>query len=157
MRAVRLPRNEDPLKIPVTCVHCGKRYAVDAVSAGKKAKCTACGERMRIPEMDRAAAPAASEPDAYQLDEAPGSDEATSFSPAPGSESPEEPRPRRRTQKKGTGKSGTKRAERAGSQPALSGRMVLIGLAAALFVAVLIAAFVPGARMNVGRGVAWEA
>jgi DNA-directed RNA polymerase subunit RPC12/RpoP len=142
------------LKIPVTCVRCGKRYEVDGVYAGKKGKCAACGERMMIPAMEPAGAPDASEPDAYQLDEAHSTDQSTSFTPAHGSENLEEPRPRRRSKNRSPGSSGTKRALQDSSRPAISGRTTLIGLAVVLSIALLIAVFVPGARMNIGRGVA---
>ena len=104
--------------------------------------------------MEPAGSPAASEPDAYQLDDAHDGDQSTSFTPAHGSENLDEPRPRRRAKKRSPGSSDRKRAEQASSRPVFSGRTTLIGLACMLAVAVLIAIFVPGARMNVGRGVA---
>jgi DNA-directed RNA polymerase subunit RPC12/RpoP len=142
------------MKIAVTCVRCGKRYEVDGAYAGKKGKCAACGERMMIPAMEPAGYPAAPEPDAYQLDEAHSTDQSTSFTPAQGSENVEEPRPRRRSKKRSPGSSDRKRAEQTDARQAISGRTTLIGLAVVLSVAVLIAVFVPGARMNIGRGVA---
>jgi DNA-directed RNA polymerase subunit RPC12/RpoP len=142
------------LKIAVKCARCGKRYEVDGAYAGKKGKCAACGERMMIPSEDQAASPNPSEPDAYQLDDAHDSDPFTSYTPAQGSENLEEPRPRRRVKKKSPGSAGRERAERAGSHPALSGRTALVGLASVVAVALMVAVFVPGARMNVGRGVA---
>ena len=142
------------MKISVTCVRCGKRYEVDGAYAGKKGKCAACGERMIIPNGEPAGAPAVSEPDAYQLDDAHDGDQSTSFTPAHGSENLDEPRPRRRSKKKSPASSGGNRAERAGSHPAWSRGMILLWLACALAVAALIAVLVPGARMNVGRGVA---
>jgi DNA-directed RNA polymerase subunit RPC12/RpoP len=142
------------LKIPVSCVRCGKRYEVDGAHAGKKGKCATCGERMMIPDMQPAASPEPPEPDAYQLDEVPVSDRSTSFSPAKGTENLDEPQPQRRVRRRTPGSAGKIRAERTDSRPALSGRTILIGLAGALAVAALIAVFVPGARMNVGRAVA---
>jgi DNA-directed RNA polymerase subunit RPC12/RpoP len=141
------------MKIPVTCMRCNQRYDVDAAHAGKKAKCATCGERMVIPEMDSTGSPPAPEADAYQLDGPHSLDESTSFTPAHGSANLEEPRPRRRTKKQGGGSSGSKRADRASSQPNFSRPITLIGLAVVLAIAVLIAVCVPGARMNVGRGV----
>ena len=142
------------MKIPVSCVRCGKRYEVDGAYAGKKGKCAACGERMMIPDMQPAASPAPPEPDAYQLDEVSVSDPSTSFSPARGTENLDEPQPQRRVRRRTPGSARKTRAERTDSRPALSGRTILIGLAGALVVAALIAVFVPGARMNVGRAVA---
>ena len=39
-------RETRAMKIPVTCVRCGKRYEVDGAYAGRKGKCAACGERI---------------------------------------------------------------------------------------------------------------
>ena len=49
------------MSITIQCPQCGKRYTVDEASAGKIAKCQACGVKMRIPE-----APPAPEPPAPQ-------------------------------------------------------------------------------------------
>lgn len=141
------------MKISVTCVRCGKRYEVDGAYAGKKGKCATCGERMMIPKLEPAAT-APSEPDAYQLDEAHDRDPSTSFTPAHGSENLEQPRPGRRSKKRSAGSSGRRRAEPTTTRPAISARTTLIGLTVVLAIAGLIAVFVPGARMDIGRGVA---
>ncbi len=142
------------MKIPVTCARCGKRYEVDGAYAGKKGKCATCGERMMIPAANQPPAPAPPESDAYQLDDVEDGDRSTSFASARGTEVLDEAQSPRRQRKRSPGRAGQKRAERAGSHPALSGRTTLIALAVVLVAAVTIAFVVPGTRMNVGRAVA---
>jgi hypothetical protein len=143
------------MKIPVTCPHCGKRYEVDEAHAGKRGKCANCSERMTIPGDAKAASPPTSETEAYELDQPLGSAHATSFTPARGTESLDEAQPPSATRKKKkAGSSGRKRVDAAGSRPAVSGKTALIGLACVLVVVAMIAVFAPGARMNVGRGIA---
>jgi hypothetical protein len=142
------------MKIRVTCASCGKQYEVDGAFAGKRGKCAACGARMTIPGEDHAASSPPSEPDAYQLDEVHDGEQPNLFTSAQGSESLEEPPPRRRAKKKEPGSSGRKRRETARPQPALSGRAILIGLTCVASVLVILAFFVPGTRMNIGRAIA---
>ncbi len=142
------------MKIPVTCGRCGKQYEVDGAYAGKKGKCAACGERMMIPAPQHGDFPAATEPDAYSLEEPGNTDRSTSFTPTRGSENLDEPRPRRRRNNKNPRESGRDRAGPSGARAALSWQAGLIGLACVVAIASLIAVFLPAARMNVGRGVA---
>jgi hypothetical protein len=140
------------MKIPVTCASCGKRYEVDDAYAGKRGKCAACGARMTIPGEEHSAS---SEPDAYQLDAAHDSEDATFFTPATGSQSLEETPPRRRVKQKNSGTSGRKRREPARSPLAsLSGRVTVIGLTCVTLVLIILAVFVPDSRIYVGRAVA---
>ena len=97
---------------------------------------------------------APSEPDAYQLENAHDSEQPNFFTPAQGSESLEELPPRRQVKKKITGSSDIRRGSSASSHSVLSGRVTLIGLACVAVVLVILAIFVPGMRMNVGRAVA---
>jgi hypothetical protein len=142
------------MKIPVTCANCGKRYEVDGAYAGKRGKCAACGARMTFPTDDRPASPAPSEPEAYQLDDAHNSEQPNFFTPAQGSEIPEEAPPRRRVKRKNHGISGPRGRKAASSHSALSGRATLIGLTGVALVLVIVALFVPGTRINIGRAVA---
>jgi hypothetical protein len=142
------------MKIPVTCERCGKRYEVDGAYAGKRGKCAACGERMTIPGADYTAFSPPAEPDAYQLDDAHGTEQPNLFTPAHGKESLEGPPPRRRAKKNAQGSLDKRLRRSASSHPALSGRTTLIALAVVLVAAVTIAFLVPGTRMNIGRAVA---
>jgi hypothetical protein len=142
------------MKIPVTCESCGKRYEVDGAYAGKRGKCATCGARMTIPGEDHATSAPATEPDAYQLDLAHESEEPNFFTPARGSETLEDPPPRRRVKQRAPESSGTKRGGPASSPRPFWGRSTLIGLAGVVLVLVILAFLVPGTRTNVGRAVA---
>ena len=139
--------------IPITCTRCGKRYEVDAAFAGKRGKCASCGERMTIPDNDQTAL-SQPESDAYQLDESHASEQATSFSPVKGIDEFEDGQIRRRI-KKGNSKSPSRQARGSARSPvALLRGASLIGVAVVVFVLVIIAVFVPGARLTIGRAIA---
>jgi hypothetical protein len=141
------------MKIPITCTRCGKQYEVDETFAGKRGKCASCGERMTIPDYDRAAA-SQPESDAYQLEESHASEQATSFSPVKGIDDGEDGQIRRRIKKRNS-KSSPRRARDVARSPLVLLRVKsLIGLACVVFVLVVIAVFVPGARLNIGRAIA---
>ncbi len=142
------------MKIPVTCTSCGKRYKVDGAFAGKRGKCASCGARMTIPGQHHAASSPPAEPDAYQLDNAPDSEQPNFFTPAPGSESLEEAPPRRRVKQKNPASSEPRRRKSASSHPVLSVRATLVGLTGVALVLVIVALFVPGTRINIARAVA---
>jgi hypothetical protein len=142
------------MKIPVTCKSCGKRYEVDGTYAGKRGKCANCGERMMIPGEDQPHDPLLPGANAYQLDTSHDSGKPTFFTPAHGSESLEEPPPRPRLKKKNLGSSRKTQRERANSNRMLSVRATVIGLLCLAMILLILTVFVPGTRMNVGRGVA---
>jgi hypothetical protein len=141
------------MKIPITCTRCGKRYEVDTAFAGKRGKCASCGERMTIPDNDKAA-PSQPESDAYQLDESHASEQATAFSPVKGIDDGEDVEIRRRIKKRNSKSSPRRARDSARSPLALLSGTSLIGLGCVVFVLVFIAVFVPGARLNIGRATA---
>jgi hypothetical protein len=121
--------------------------------AGKTGKCASCGERMTIPGNDQAAR-SPPESDAYQLDESHASEQATAFSPVKGIDDGEDGQIRRGIKKRNS-KSSLRRARDSARSPlALLSGTSLIGLGCVVFVLVLIAVFVPGARLNIGRAIA---
>ena len=142
------------MKIPVTCANCGKRYEVDGAYAGKRGKCAACGARMTIPNEDHTADSPPSEPEAYQLDDAHDNEQPNFFIPAQVSESLEEAPPRRRAKRNNAGISEPRRRKAVRSHPILSGSSTLIGLTGVALVLVIVALFVPGTRINIGRAIA---
>jgi ribosomal protein L37E len=142
------------MKIPVTCARCGKRYEVDGAFAGKKGKCASCGARMTIPDEDHGASALPLEPDAYQLDEGHDTEHSTSFNPTRAGDGLEDQQPPRRVRKKKPTSSGRKRRDPTGSPAAFSKRVALIGLTCVVLLLVIVAVFVPGARLNVGRMIA---
>src|SRR5436309_8035164 len=137
------------MKIPVVCQGCGKRHEVDEAHAGKRGKCTRCGQVMAIPRAAPAAPPPPGEPGGYQMAELPEAAPST-FTPTPARSDPgpalargraiDAPEPSRR-----------RRKERSPSLAALTARRIVpIGLAVLTVLLVVVLLLPPGGLMGVG-------